>query len=157
MRRLDLSGVWQLSQLGSHESIPAQVPGDNHSALLQAGKIPDPYWGDNELAVQWVGEADWVYSRKFRMDQDMLQESSVFLHCEGLDTITDIYINDQHVASTDNMFRRYRFEIKEYCRLGENEIKIVFHSPVKTAAALSKEQPYEVPHRQYPIQSPQVN
>ncbi|NLA57774.1 MAG: glycoside hydrolase family 2 protein [Firmicutes bacterium] len=157
MRRLDLSGVWQLSQLGSHESIPAQVPGDNHSALLQAGKIPDPYWGDNELAVQWVGEADWVYSRKFRMDQDMLQESSVFLHCEGLDTITDIYINDQHVASTDNMFRRYRFEIKEYCRLGENEIKIVFHSPVKTAAARSKELPYEVPHSQYPIQSPHVN
>ena len=42
-----------------------------------------------------------------------------FSQLEGLDTIADIYINDQHVASTDNMFRRYRFEVKEHCRLGE--------------------------------------
>ncbi|NLY51645.1 MAG: glycoside hydrolase family 2 protein [Firmicutes bacterium] len=157
MRRVDLRGIWQLSQLGSGESIPAQVPGDNHSALLQAGKIPDPYWGDNELAVQWVGEGDWVYSRKFTLDQDILGESSVFLNCEGLDTIADIYINDQHVASTDNMFRRYRFEVKEHCRLGENEIKIVFHSAAKIAAQRSRQLPYEIPHSQYPIQSPHVN
>ncbi|HHV94085.1 MAG TPA: glycoside hydrolase family 2 protein [Firmicutes bacterium] len=157
MRRLDLSGVWQLSQLGSEESIPAQVPGDNYSALLEAGKIPDPYWGDNELAVQWVGQTDWVYSRRFTIDEDILAETSVFLSCEGLDTIADIYINGQHVGSTDNMFRRYRFEVKEYCRLGDNEIQIVIHSPVKTAVERSGKLPYEIPHSQFPIQAPHVN
>ncbi|MGI6565992.1 MAG: glycoside hydrolase family 2 protein [Firmicutes bacterium] len=157
MRRLDLRGTWRLRELGYEESIPAQVPGDNHSALLEAGKIPDPYWGDNELAVQWVGRRSWEYSRKFTMDEEMLGESSVFLNCDQLDTVADIYINDHHVASTDNMFRRYRFEVKEYCRLGENEIRIVFHSAVETAAARSQELPYEIPHSQYPIQSPHVN
>ncbi|NLJ23794.1 MAG: glycoside hydrolase family 2 protein [Firmicutes bacterium] len=157
MRRLDLTGVWRLSRMGRDEAIPAQVPGDAHSALLEAGEIPDPYWGENELAVQWVGREDWVYSRTFAVSEELLAESSVFLNCDQLDTITDIYINDHHVGSTDNMFRRYRFEVKDFLRLGDNHLKIVFHSAEKTALKRSQNLPYEIPHSQYPIQSPHIN
>lgn len=157
MRRLDLTGVWQLSRRKRNETIPAQVPGDVHSALLEAGEIPDPYWGENELAVQWVGREDWVYSRTFVVNQEFLGENSVFLNCDQLDTITDIYINDQYIGSTDNMFRRYRFEVKEFLRLGNNHLKIVFHSAEKTALKRSQNLPYEIPHSQYPIQSPHIN
>ncbi|NMB47182.1 MAG: glycoside hydrolase family 2 protein [Firmicutes bacterium] len=157
MQRLDLAGVWQLAQLGSDETIPAQVPGDTHSALLEAGKIPDPYWGKNELAVQWVGREDWVWSRSFAIDEKFLKEKSIFLNCDRLDTITDIYINDQYVASTDNMFRRYRLEVKKFLHPGDNELKIIFHPAERVARERSKNLPYEIPHSQYPIQSPHVN
>ena len=38
--------------------LPATVPGTIHTDLLAAGLIPDPFWRDNELVLQWVGEKD---------------------------------------------------------------------------------------------------
>lgn len=157
MEKLNLAGVWRLQQVGNEETIPASVPGDNHSALLEAGKIPDPYWGANELDVQWIGKEDWIYARTFSVTKTFLDHDSVFLHCDQLDTITDIYINDQYVASADNMFRRYRLEIKKYLQVGTNHIKLIFRSPVKTALRRNEALAYEIPHSEYPIQSPHVN
>ena len=59
MTTIDLSGEWRLVRVATKEAVPARVPGDTHSALLAAGKIPDPYVGTNELDVQWVGKEDW--------------------------------------------------------------------------------------------------
>jgi len=57
---LDLAGTWSLHKPGDEAgAVPISVPGDTHSALLAAGKIPDPYYGINEKEVQWVGEQDW--------------------------------------------------------------------------------------------------
>ncbi len=41
------------------------VPGDVHSALIDAGQIPDPYYGKNELDVQWVGQREWIVKAEF--------------------------------------------------------------------------------------------
>jgi beta-mannosidase len=42
MKKIDLSGEWMLESKSGEWSVPATVPGDNVSALLAAGKIPDP-------------------------------------------------------------------------------------------------------------------
>ena len=42
-----------------------RVPGDVHTALLEAGVIPDPYRGRNEYAVRWVADRDWTLTRTF--------------------------------------------------------------------------------------------
>lgn len=157
MQRIDLTGVWQMHKLGDTAVIPAQVPGDTHSALIAAGKIPDPYWATNELDVQWVGREDWVYTREFHVDPSLLEEQSVFLNCDSLDTIAEIAINGHAVGATDNMFRRYRFEVADVLRPGHNEISILFRSAENTAIARGKELPYEIPHSRYPVQSPHIN
>src|SRR5690606_7868743 len=46
---LDLSLEWQISN-GEHQA-PLPVPGDVHSALLDAGIITDPYWRDTEASL----------------------------------------------------------------------------------------------------------
>ena len=38
-------------------ALSTQVPGDIVSDLLKAKLIPDPYYRENELAVQWIGES----------------------------------------------------------------------------------------------------
>ena len=157
MQCIDLTGMWELRNSDGERAVPAQVPGDTHSALLAAGVIPDPYWGANELEVQWVGRQDWIYSRVFNVDPELLGESSVFLNCDSLDTIAEISINGQLVGRTDNMFRRYRFEVKPVLRPGENEISILFRSAENEAKARSEQLPYVVPHSQYPVQSPHIN
>ena len=57
---LDLSGTWTLSDESGEITVPMRVPGDVHTALLEAGVIPDPYVGRNEYAVRWVADRDWT-------------------------------------------------------------------------------------------------
>ena len=64
---LNLGGAWQVARTGDHEWFPAKVPGCIHTDLLAAGKIPDPFFRDNENAVQWIGETNWTYRRTFEV------------------------------------------------------------------------------------------
>jgi beta-galactosidase/beta-glucuronidase len=49
----DLGGAWTLKQAGKRENTGATVPGSVHTDLLAAGKIPDPYYRDNE-SKDWL-------------------------------------------------------------------------------------------------------
>ena len=130
METLSLNGRWQVCQADQTEEkwLPAQVPGSVHTDLLAAGEIPDPFYGDNELQVMWVGEADWLYRRAFSVSDYFLQQEKVVLHCDGLDTLATIRLNGVEIGRTDNMFRTYEFDVKEILRPGENEIEILFAS-----------------------------
>ena len=80
LRRLNLGGEWKVSQAGKDDWIPATVPGwVVHMDLLAAGKIPDPFYRDNEKTVQWVGESDWIYKRTFDVPDDILKNDRVLL------------------------------------------------------------------------------
>ncbi len=128
LSRLDLGGVWQVVQDGKGAAIPATVPGTIHTDLMAAGKIPDPFFRNNERAVQWVGEANWSYSRSFDVPADLLARQYILLRCEGLDTLATIRVNNVLVAQTDNMFRTYEFDVKKHLRPGANQIEIKFDS-----------------------------
>ncbi|HTV63100.1 MAG TPA: hypothetical protein VMH30_11085, partial [Verrucomicrobiae bacterium] len=128
-RRLGLNGAWQVSEAGKDDWIPATVPGCVHTDLLAAGKIPDPFYRDNENAVQWVGHGDWTYKRNFNVPDGVLKNDRVLLRCEGLDTLATIKINGQPAGDADNMFRTWEFDVKPLVQAGDNEIEIQFHSP----------------------------
>ncbi len=133
MQSQSLNGSWQLRQVGETEVYAGQVPGGVHTDLLAAGCIPDPFYGDNELRVQWVAEQDWQYSRAFEVSQALLDEEQVYLVADGLDTLGQVEINGQLVGSFKNMFLQYRWEVKSLLRAGQNQIAIRFDSPVEYA------------------------
>jgi hypothetical protein len=76
-----LAGTWQVSDAGKNDWIAATVPGWIHIDLPKAGKIPDPFYRDNEQAVKWVGETDWKYKRAFQVSGELLQRDRVLLRC----------------------------------------------------------------------------
>jgi hypothetical protein len=125
---LDLGGAWKLRRAGGAESFPATVPGCVHMDLLRAGAIEDPFYRDNELRAKWVGEADWIYSRRFQVGEDLLARDRILLRCHGLDTFAAVTINGRPVGEADNMFRLWEFDIKPLLRRGENRISIRFNS-----------------------------
>jgi beta-mannosidase len=106
------------------------VPGCIHTDLLAAGKIPNPFYRDNEQTVQWVGEANWVFRRTFALRAGFLKHDRVLLRCEGLDTLAAIRINGQEVGRADNMFRLWEFDARPALTPGDNTIEIVFNSPL---------------------------
>ncbi|MBQ7458860.1 MAG: hypothetical protein IJS70_06790, partial [Bacteroidales bacterium] len=83
---LNLSGTWKLNcaKDGVPSNLPVQIPGDVHSALLEAGLIEDPYYAFNELDNLWVGREDWVISRSFTMTEGDLAHEAVYLRLEDV-------------------------------------------------------------------------
>jgi len=140
-----LNGYWHLSFSGQNEAIDAIVPGSVYSDLLRAGKIEDPFWRDNEVKALEVMRNDCIYSRKFTLDPEMLLSDALLLRCEGLDTLCDIKINDILVAQTDNMHRRWEFNIKNVLHAGENKIELTFQSPIEYLSKAYESSPSDGP------------
>lgn len=137
LKRHDLCGGWSFRQVGEPDWLPAQVPGSNFTDLLRNGRIADPFYRDNERALQWVEKEDWEYATTFQLsaaDLALPQQRLVF---EGLDTYAEVYLNGQLALQGSNMFRAYEAEVKPLLRAGENELLVRFRSPLAAVAAQS--------------------
>ena len=100
---------WQLEYNGG--IIPASVPGDITIDLYNAGVVKNPYFGDNQKENDWIPRQDFSYVTEIEADDELLGEESIQLVFNGIDVYSDIYLNNQLIGSTDNMFLQYRFEI----------------------------------------------
>jgi beta-mannosidase len=78
-------------------SVPTEVFKD----LLESGGIPDPFLDRNENAVQWVGEADWVYRTKFPVARVPKGGEKAVLVFEGLDTFASVYLNGKLILTSE--------------------------------------------------------
>lgn len=136
---IELKDNWTFRQANKGNWMPATVPGTVHTDLMQNGKIPDPYFRMQEEEVQWVDKADWEYICRFTIEEDFLNFEAITLECLGLDTYADVYINGQLVLLADNFFVAYEKEVKPLLKVGENQLRIFFHSPITVGLqALSK-------------------
>ncbi|MDK2971732.1 MAG: beta-mannosidase [Candidatus Sumerlaeota bacterium] len=141
MHTIDLAGKWTLSGAALERPLPARIPGCVHTDLLASRVIRDPYYRDNETAMQWIGEADWTYAREFTVPAEVLEQPCVLLECDGLDTLASISINGRELARTDNMFRAWKFDAKQHLRPGRNTIEIRFTSPLPMMRERTKQRP----------------
>src|SRR5579862_3098106 len=123
----------------------AQVPGVVQTDLLAAHLIADPFSGDNESRLQWIGLADWEYRTTFQVDAATLEREHVDLVFDGLDTFAEIFLNDQQVLTADNMFRSWRVSVRPLLKPGPNTLRILFHSPVTSMIPKVKALPYILP------------
>ncbi len=124
---VDLTGdTWTMHEDGQADKIAAIVPGATYTDLMRAGKIPNPYYREDNGKVQWVAEKNWIYERTFDVPAEMLSKPHVELKCHGLDTLAAIWINDREVGRTDNMFRDWSFDVRSYLKPGGNTIRIKF-------------------------------
>ena len=140
MRIQSLTGAWQFRQArapqrGVGEWLPATVPGAVHTDVLALCRIPDPFVGDNERRVLRVAEADWEYRYQFAVAPELLRQPQIWLVCDGLDTLATVSLNGRELGRAENMFRQYRWDVKPLLKADENDLSIVFHSPVRFAAA----------------------
>lgn len=148
MHTIPLTDSWQLKQrdpalpiaddFATLEGwIAAPVPGTVHEALLAAGRIPDPFYGRNELDVQWVGEADWLYRCAFTLGEAETAEPAQ-LCFDGLDTVATVWLNGAELLSSDNMFVPQRVAVTGLLRSGRNTLQICFRSALRHGQAIEQ-------------------
>lgn len=156
MIRKRIDDNWTLRVLGDNafgipdEPIAMKVPGTVFSTLLEAGKMPDPYYRDNELNAERLMENDFACETSFTLPAAERQADRVILRFNGLDTLADVYLNGRLIGSADNMNRTWDFDITGDVR-GESgeaadsseaealsaageasfDLKVVLHSPLR--------------------------
>lgn len=109
----------------------AKVPGTVHQDLLNHNRIPNPFYGMNEEAVQWVENEDWMYRTSFVVDEQQLSRDAAVLELDGLDTYADVFLNGALILRSDNMFVGHKIEVKPVLRKGVNQLLVRLRSPVK--------------------------
>uniref|UniRef100_A0A9L0KBQ8 beta-mannosidase n=1 Tax=Equus asinus TaxID=9793 RepID=A0A9L0KBQ8_EQUAS len=145
VRTLSLRGRWRIRSGNGSLELPGDVPGCVHTALLQQNLIQDPYYRFNDLNYRWISLDNWTYSKEFKIPFDISKWQKVNLIFEGVDTVTKVLLNDVTIGETDNMFKRYSFDVTSVVR-DVNSIELRFQSPVLYAAQQSKAHTrYEVP------------
>ena len=161
MQTIDLRGSWTLTRVSTGDSYQAAVPGDNISALLAAGAIPDPYYAKNELDLQWIGREDWRFDREFEVDARLIEDPAarkgLFLHFDGIDTVAEIELNGKRIGDSSNMFVRRRFPVGNAVQAGTNRLSVLIRSPESAAVEASRSLRYPLPYSEYPVQSPHRN
>lgn len=130
--------VWQMRELGSTAWQEAVVPGTVYTDLLRNGKMEDPFWKDNEDKICALMEKDYEYRCRFTLLPGMLKNHRVVLHFDGLDTLAEIYVNQTYAGKAYNMHRIWEFDVKDLLQEGENELQVIFHSPLKYIAEAYK-------------------
>ncbi|WP_375423843.1 glycoside hydrolase family 2 protein [uncultured Friedmanniella sp.] len=116
---------------------PATVPGEVHVDLLAAGLIPDPFDGDHESALAWIGRTDWAYRASFTWPGG--PEVRHELVADGLDTLATLVLNGTEIGRTANEHRQHRFDVTTQLVEGENRLEVRFESPVAGAERLAAE------------------
>jgi beta-mannosidase len=157
LERTPINSGWTLRQLqddGMAESqsptppkendkwLPAVVPGDVHLDLLRNGKIPDPFYRDNEAKLQWIEKVGWEYRTSVEATPATLAREHIELVFEGLDTACTVYLNDKRIETPNNMFRPWRIDVKPTLHRGANDLRIVFPAPMKAAEAVAERDPW---------------
>lgn len=127
----ELNKGWTMHQSGTEEVLPASVPGSVYNDLIQNGKMDDPYYRDNELKALKIMDHDFVYETSFSPDMEVLACDKTLLVFEGLDTLADIFLNGEQIASVNNMHRTWEFPVTGKLKEQNNELKVIFHSPTK--------------------------
>lgn len=158
---IDLSGNdWTLESLPLNINVPGSVPSQAHLDLYAAQVIGDPYYGLNDFNLRWIANSNWTYSALIS-GLDTSSNTQTWLLFNGLDTFTSIEFCGQPVASTNNQFRQYYFDVSAFLSSCTSPtLSINFGSAPMTADQIAAEPGqetwpygveivYEFPNRQF--------
>jgi beta-mannosidase len=120
-------------QFDTSDWIDIAAPGDVHQALIDAGRIDDPFYDRNEGECSWMEEREWWYRLSFESEEKPLRPDERFLLAfDGLDTFVTIWLNGEELGRHENMFRPAIFDVSQRWRSeGLNTLALCFHPPLQ--------------------------
>ena len=126
-----LNGEWTVRRADDDESFRTELPATVYGTLIKEGKIPDPYFGENQYDALKVSESDYIFEHTFNIDGHLAEYKKFYLRFNGIDTISEVFLNQNFLGKTENMHRIYEFDVTDKLTEGENIITVKIFSPLK--------------------------
>jgi Exo-beta-D-glucosaminidase Ig-fold domain/Glycosyl hydrolases family 2/F5/8 type C domain/Glycosyl hydrolases family 2, sugar binding domain len=110
--------------------LPATVPGTALVSFLNAGALPDPNYGDNQLQISdSFFYADFWYRNEFTIPAPAAGKK-LWLNFDGINWKADVYFNGAHLGRIDGTFLRGIFDVTALVRPGgTNALAVRIHKP----------------------------
>jgi hypothetical protein len=147
-----------LSKPGFHDDewLVATVPGTVLTSYYNAGAIPDPNYGDNQLAISdSFFYADFWYRNEFAVPT-VGPAKHVWLNFDGINWKADVFFNGSKLGRIEGGFMRGRFDVTSLVHAGQKNALAVrveknatpgsvkektFDNPDKNGGALGADNP----------------
>ncbi len=117
------------------------APCSMYSVLLDAKDIDDPFVALNEYPVAELSRNDCVFISTFTVSKEEYAKKKKTLVFYGLDTVCDVYLNGVRILKADNMHRTYKVDCGEDLKIGDNELKLYFYSPLTYTETIGEKHP----------------
>lgn len=141
MNTQDLYDGWSLTAVAGPvpadlvgRRVRARVPGTSHTALLDAGLIPDPYLDRHEEDLAWMRRTDWVFERDLDLDP-AADDERVDLVFDGIDTVATLTFGEHEIGRTANQHRSYRFDVRDLVQPTTQRLRVLLTSALAHAEA----------------------
>ena len=129
MKYIPLNQSWIMQKEGCQDTYPCSVPCSVYHTLLGAGAIDDPFYQENADALLELSRDDYRFTRRF-LCPDTDPGTRMALCFDGIDTIGEVFLDGKRIGSTDNMHRRWRFDVTGLSA-GEHTLSVLLHSPLR--------------------------
>lgn len=126
-----LDGSWTMRRTYGGESFEVKIPASVYGTLTENGRIPDPYFGENQYAAFQISDDNYTFEHVFAVEDDFKDCDKYYLRFEGIDTNAIIYINGKPIGKTENMHRTYEFDVTENILAGQNKLQVCIYSPIE--------------------------
>jgi beta-mannosidase len=107
--------------------LPATVPGLAAQDLLAAGRIADPFWGDQVGRARWIEERDFVYVTELSLTAAQAAQPARLVF-DSLDVFASVYLNGEELAQHENQLRRLFVDVTGRLHSGSNRLAIAFEA-----------------------------
>jgi beta-mannosidase len=116
--------------------LQTSVPSSIFTSLIQAEQIDPTDLNTNPEKFEWVSQKPWIYKKNVKPPKNFSKADRIDLIFEGLDTVTQIWLNEKLIAKTQNMFIPYRFDVTEHLKPKNNTLLIKFTPALEYAQRL---------------------
>ncbi len=108
--------------------IPAKVPGTILGSYVEAGALPDPFYGDqmSMISEEFFSYGSFWYRSSFSTPAGLKSTDKVFLDFGGVNWKSEVYVNGTHVGGIRGAFIRSRFDVTEMLSpSGDNHVAVL--------------------------------
>ncbi len=126
-----LGDDWSIIQsTPDHYQSPAEINLDNHQSIKASvpctvAKVINHRQPECWTPMSNYDDSDWWFQKNFTMEPRHTFQTLVF---EGLATLADVWLNDQLILASDNMFHRHEIKINSQLINGTNTLSLCFRS-----------------------------
>ncbi len=115
--------------------ISAQIPGNVEIDMMNAGILPDIYFGEN---IKLLSDYE-MYNYKYDITFDARKREDkerVYLKFCGVDCIAEYHLNGVKIGESKNAMIEHRFDVTDVIKSGNNKLEVTITSPIIYAEGL---------------------
>ncbi len=99
--------------------VAATVPGTALVSYWNAGALPDPNFGDNQLMIsESFFNSDFWYRNEFEVP-DNFKTQCIFLNFDGINWKADVFVNGKKIGRIEGAFTRGKFDVSDHIVPGQ--------------------------------------